>query len=736
MPSTALLLVGALATGYLVKGANEAQNWASAFDRDSAPLIDFALQMQQERRLTLMKMAGDDQVSGELTTQRTRADQSAATVQAVADRFVALDPGGLGREVTAGKTMLTEVALLRQRVDSRVASADDVYSFFARMLDILVDATDRLAFNAPASKTAADEAVAARLLRVAEAQSRANALAVSALIGGGLSEDQRREFGRQVGFWRAEIDSLRPRVTTSESAQLDALAGSAAWQRLRTMEDALIEPVTAAPENASAGSRKTVADSTRSAQLPMGIAEWQDAAVTVSSALLDIWRAHYRYAITWSVDDGARVRRDSLLGGAIVLVISLGALLTGLQLSRRLFRRLARLHSETLDLADEQLPRITARLREGHSVDLETDVARLDFGRDEIGQVADAFNRAQTAAVSAAVGEAATRAGVNALFLNIAYRIQMVLRKQLELLDQAEREQEDPKQLEMLFRVDHLATRLRRNAENLTILGGGRPGRQWRRPVLLFDLLRSAVGESTHYTRVRVAKQPQLFITGAAVADLIHMFAELLDNATSFSPPDTEVEIVGMEVGKGIAVEIADQGLGMTAADMRLANETLRNPPDFSVAQLSSDSRLGLFVVAQLARRQQVKVRLSESVYGGVRAVVVLPTALIGEPIPADGHDMSPPESDSGGPATASPRGERPSLPRRERSASLSPHLVDDPADEPDSGVGARYPAPGRSADQARDLMSAIETGSRQGRQRSAASDVDQYDPYDGEERP
>jgi hypothetical protein len=204
----------------------------------------------------------------------------------------------------------------------------------------------------------------------------------------------------------------------------------------------------------------------------------------------------------------------------------------------------------------------------------------------------------------------------------------------LSLLDSAEHRHDDPDTLKMLFEFDNLATRERRNAENLVILGGEQPGRQWRNPVPLRDLVRSAVTETEHYPRIHVVRLPDVAIAGSAVADLIHLIAELIDNAATFSPPKTRVEISAALGGSGVIVEISDLGVGLTRNEIALINEMLTNPPDFNVATLSSDPRLGLFVVAQLAKRHDVMVRLNESDYGGIRSVVRLPYELVAEEQP------------------------------------------------------------------------------------------------------
>ena len=213
------------------------------------------------------------------------------------------------------------------------------------------------------------------------------------------------------------------------------------------------------------------------------------------------------------------------------------------------------------------------------------------------------------------------------------------MHRQLDVLDKAEREEENPEHLEQLFQLDHLATRARRNAENLLILGGDQAGRQWRNPVPLVEIVRSAVGETEHYKRVTTGKLPDIRMAGSVVADLIHLLAELVDNATSFSPPDSRVEVAGNIVGKGIVVEVEDQGIGLAPEQLDRINAFLRNPPDFGVMALSEDARLGLFVVSQLAIRHGITVKLIESLYGGVKAIVLVPAASI-----ADERDLEMPQ--------------------------------------------------------------------------------------------
>ncbi|WP_245717778.1 sensor histidine kinase [Nocardia miyunensis] len=769
VPSLALLLVGLwIATALLIQG-RQAENWAAEIDRNTAPGMDFAVQAQNERRLTLIKVGGDDQHDGQLTAQRARVDGAIQTIIAAGQRISHLN-GTFSGALTAARSVTAQLPSIRQRADAGTLTVDEAYSYFNQLTQVAAGGMEMLTRAAPTSETAAEESDAARLFHIAEAMSKGNALAAAAVTGNKLSTGQLLEYGRQVGFYHSEISNLEPQLNAQEQASVRALSASDPWRRLAMMEDAIAQR--GIPPLSSQATTGRIRDTSEPAPLPLTVADWQDAATQVSTELIDLWQTQNHYALRSAAEHGQTIARNSLLGGGAALLVSVAAFLIATWLAARTIRRLRRLRHRTLALADDQLPRITERLRAGRPVDLETDVARLDFGTDEVGQVADAFNRAQLAAITAAVSEARTRAGVNALFLNIAYRSQLVIHRQLEVLDQAERELDDPVQLELLFKLDHLATRERRNAENLIILSGGQPGRRWRNPVPLLDLVRSAVTETKDYARVWVIGVPEGSVAGTAVADLIHLLAELVDNATSFSPPESRVEITGNVVGKGILVEVSDQGLGMAAADIQRVNETLSNPPDFSVTNLSDDSRLGLFVVALLAARHKVSVRLAESHYGGIRAIVVIPSELISTAAASNDHRTAvdvpatraadpapnPPEPEYQpmvfhhdttnypvpetapateqvatapsfwNPASVDPRGgDKPPLPRRRRQQSLAPELAQAPPPPTARGSETDSPQRPRSADQARNLISAIETGTRQGRQ--LRPDITTYDP-------
>ncbi|MFD3938788.1 ATP-binding protein [Streptomyces sp. NPDC058611] len=221
------------------------------------------------------------------------------------------------------------------------------------------------------------------------------------------------------------------------------------------------------------------------------------------------------------------------------------------------------------------------------------------------------------------------------VFVNLARRLQSLVHREISLLDDLEDTVEDPDLLKELFHVDHLATRIRRHAENLAVLGGAASRRQWTRPIDLSEVLRSSVAEVEQYTRVKVVPPAGGSVRGHAVADVVHLLAELVENATVFSAPDTDVVLRAERVTAGIAVEVEDRGLGLPAAEQHRMNALLGDPDQISVRNLLADGRIGLFVVAALARRHGIAVELKSNIYGGVLAVLVLPQELLGAEAPS-----------------------------------------------------------------------------------------------------
>jgi signal transduction histidine kinase len=327
-----------------------------------------------------------------------------------------------------------------------------------------------------------------------------------------------------------------------------------------------------------------------------------------------------------SQHDADVVFTQLILAGGLGLLAAVVSILLSLYIGRGLVQQLRNLRQSALGLAHDKLPEVIQQLRDGQQIELSEYVAAEEPGSgDEIEQVQHAFDVVQQTAVQSAVDEARLRRGISDVFRNLAGRSQSLLQRQLTLLDGMERRATEPDELDDLFRIDHLTTRMRRHAEGLIILSGEAPARGWRQPVPLIDVLRAAVAEVEDYTRVRVLSRTRSAIAGHAVADVIHLVAELAENATVFSPPNTPVRIQGDVVGKGIAIEIEDRGLGISAERLAEVNANLANPPQFD---LSDSDRLGLFITGQLAHRHGISVTLQPSVYGGTTAIVLIPLAL------------------------------------------------------------------------------------------------------------
>ncbi|MBX6750680.1 MAG: nitrate- and nitrite sensing domain-containing protein [Micromonosporaceae bacterium] len=398
--------------------------------------------------------------------------------------------------------------------------------------------------------------------------------------------------------------------------------------------------------------------------VPIDAATWRDAYDQVTADLREFELAAADRLVERSQPQAVFIIVRIVVTGAIGVIALVMTAIGSLRVARSVLRRLAGLRQAALELAIDRIPGVVARLRAGERVDVEAEAPPLPYGADEIGQVGRAFNALQREAVGAAVAEADLRRGVNEVFLNIARRSQTLLHRQLAILDAMERRTEDPVELEDLFRVDHLATRMRRHAEDLVILAGAAPARGWRLPVPLVDVLRGAVSEVEDYARVTVRPVPDVAVTGRAVGDVIHLLAELIENATAFSPPSTKVTVGAEPVTHGVAVEIEDRGIGIPPATLEQLNARLTDPPAFaefasrradtgspsSGAELSdpgAGGQLGLFVVARLASRHGIQVQLRRSAYGGTTAVVLLPTALLARPgeqpaLPAGASDGSP----------------------------------------------------------------------------------------------
>ncbi|MFF5428151.1 MULTISPECIES: ATP-binding protein [unclassified Streptomyces] len=285
--------------------------------------------------------------------------------------------------------------------------------------------------------------------------------------------------------------------------------------------------------------------------------------------------------------------------------------------------------------SQSELRAIVEQLRRGESPPPRPALPTTAPSGDEFDLLAQELNRSHEAAVAAVVQASRLSSSVGneqkvEVFVNLARRLQSLVHREIQLLDELENEVEDPELLKGLFHVDHLATRIRRHAENLAVLGGAISRRQWSNPVTMTEVLRSSIAEVEQYPRVKLVPPIDGTLRGHAVADVIHLLAELVENATLFSAPHTTVLLRAQYVTAGLAIEVEDRGLGMPVTEQNKMNALLSDPDQVNVAHLLQDGRIGLFVVSALARRHGIAVRLQSNIYGGVQAVLVLPQGLLG----------------------------------------------------------------------------------------------------------
>ncbi|MDF3302335.1 sensor histidine kinase [Streptomyces tropicalis] len=615
VPLLSLTAVWAFATVITGREATRLFQVTDVVEKIGYPAEDTVRALQQERRQTLVYLA-DPRASDALTAlRRTRAvaDGAIAAMRRNAARSsprAGLDDADRDH-LTAVLDALDGTAALRRSVSGGTLTRAQAFDLYNR----LVEPCYTLLAGLHGVDDVELEEQSRGLVNVSRARellSREDALLGSALVVGKVSRTEAHEISDLVAQRTLLYDISLPLLPAAEGDRYDRFWKGATTAPLRAAE-------------------RAVTSARTGTHLEVTARSWDTAAGNALDELRDL-------------DDQANDRQQhrvrpvamnvilqAAVAGALGLVALVVSLFLSVRIARSLIRDLRQLRLEAHEASGVRLPSVMRRLSAGEEVDVETEAPRLEYDKNEIGEVGQALNTLQRAAVEAAVKQAELRAGVSEVFVNLARRSQVLLHKQLTLLDTMERRTEDTEELADLFRLDHLTTRMRRHAEGLVILSGAAPSRQWRKPVQLMDVVRAAVAEVEDYERVEVRRLPRIAVTGPAVADLTHLVAELLENATVFSPPHTAVQVVGAHVANGFTLEIHDRGLGMAAEALLDANLRLAETPEF---ELSDTDRLGLFVVSRLAQRQNVRVSLQPSPYGGTTAVVFVPDTLLTDDVP------------------------------------------------------------------------------------------------------
>jgi Nitrate and nitrite sensing/Histidine kinase-, DNA gyrase B-, and HSP90-like ATPase/HAMP domain len=606
IPAVAFLVLASFGIGSLVGNARAFDDGRrlAELGREVTALVH-ELQAERDYSVALVE-SGSQQVDKLLDAQQPRVDRAEDAYRSAEEPLYDDLGDRIQGQFDAVRAGLDNIGPLRESVTSSSLTGQAIFDEYSRLIDQLLDLNGDIAQPGGDPDLAQSVTAFNDLSRAKDVTSQVRGILYA------LAFRKQFEFG---GF--QDFSSLLAQQRTAFAAfQADAsdqqrslFANILQGQAVLTVD----RIQTSAVRNQSAENIQPE--------------QWLAASTTNMELLRSVESQLLEGVVDQSGALSSSARRDALRNALVIAVILGIALLALLLVARSMAQPLQRLRAGAIEIAQHRLPEAVQRLRTTESGGLDVRVEPLGIqSRDEIGQVAQAVDDIQEVAVRLATEQAALRRSIGDMFTNLARRSQTLIDRQLELIDDLERNETDPDTLEHLFRLDHLATRMRRNAEDLIVLSGADTGRHWVQPMVLVDVVRAAAAEVEEYQRVEVLPLADLEVAGHAAVDVIHLLAELVENATAFSPPNTKVQIAGQAVPHGYVIEIEDRGLGMSDEELILANERLANPPeiDFALSRV-----LGLYVVGRLAQRHAIKVQLRHSWYGGVTALTLLPHALL-----------------------------------------------------------------------------------------------------------
>lgn len=643
VPTLTALALGGLRVKADLDRADDFRNTVSQVDlaRDVTSVVH---ELQKERTLSVARVAsGRTGNRGELDAQIGRVDQAVTTANAAAARLDTNDAATRER-YTRGLQRLSALKAVRTAADTTDYPDVSVFAAYSSILEALV-----------------------QLGREVNTAGTDRELLRQGAVIQSLSES--KEFvGRENSILQVAAAPLRNTfpadlLNQARAAQASAAAALAEFAANASPgQQQLYSDTVSGAEVDNRERLKATAFSRAETQTPLGFGP-EELQTLLNDGFTTVERMR---AVETNLLDSLRGDADSQASVAttsawrnagIVLAALLAALLLMLIVTRSLLKPLRVLRRDALDVANRRLPATVQRILADPDP-VEAAKTAVDpvpvFTREETGQLARSFDAVHDQAVRMATEQAMLRDNINSIFVNLSRRSQALVERQLALIDRLEQDEQDPDQLASLFELDHLATRMRRNSESLLVLSGSGLSRQLNRPVPASEVVGAAVSEVEHYARIEVVSAPEVTVQGRAVSDLVHLIAELLDNATFFSEPEKKV-IVRMAATRKreLAVQITDSGVGMSDEEIEAANERLADPPDLDVAVTR---RMGLYVVARLAKKHNIKVRLrdNEDIEGGLIARITVPAELVA-PVGAP-MQPPPPLTDTGGMASTAAR--------------------------------------------------------------------------------
>ena len=573
---------------------------------------------------------GGLQGGDELNKQRAATDEAMTGLH---DALVSFDTSSFSDDFSAKLTLTADrmmgYQIIRPSVDQLAKNGSDPIALYALSGSQLLDLNTLIAEESPDDSLSGAFSSYVAGSKAKQSSSDSFSL-ITESLGGGVLTDQ-----HYSSLVRSQLD---------HQTQLGVFLSLATPEQKELYRRTIAGPAVSATTDGV----NEVITSGLGAAITLDPTSWQQDSITTLNLGRQVETTVENDLLLQASDQQSAAHRDVIAYGLLALSAAAFAIASAVVLSRAITRPLRRLAIAAHEVADEQLPSLVEALRnpsEDGSVAMPhmTPVERTS--KDEVGDLAEAFASIQETAVSVAIEQSnLLRKGIGELFVNLARRNQSLLDRQIGFLDQLEAAETDPDALENLFKLDHLATRMRRNAESLLVLAGIEAPRRWGKPVALGDVVRAAVGEVEDYSRVHVAALDDVYVLGNAAADVAHLLSELLDNATQFSAPGTRVEVIGRRKGGGYLLSVSDLGIGMTQPQLDEANELLAHPP---VTGLTLSRSLGFIVVGRLAKRYGITVELTSAAVGGLTALVDLPPSLLTAPSSGDGFTPDPNEATS-----------------------------------------------------------------------------------------
>ena len=623
VPGVAALVLWLATSSYLVFNGYYDREVANGVRQVSIPAVRTLAAIQHERRDSINYLSHAAKDLPSLVAQRQQTDALVERLRTVADPVLSRAPRSIDVRWQAFSDRLDRLPGVRSAIDSGRAQRQQTTDFYNDLVDAAIELFDTQARVVPDATATQGGITATETFRAGDLMSRSSSLVSSALGAQTMTQQDHLRLAGMIGAYHTTLETAVPQLHRDARAQYDRLIASSEWKSLTAAENTLV----------SAGSWKGKVP--RSLQLTA--AQWDVASAAVSDQLVALTVTQADRVSSEALRTGNNQLLAAAIGSAVALLIAVGAIVSAVRQSQILVNkalsvRLAQLGTDAMAVVDERLPAIISRLRRREKVDVALELPNRDYGRDEIGHLATILNKSLHAAVDAAVEEATTRAAGMAMLMGVARRPQRPLQHGLKVIEELQNRIGDEQILAELFDINHQLTQTRRFLENLIILAGGQTGRRFSRPVPVRRVLLGAIAETRQYQRITLRRTPDVAIAGPGITGITHLLAELLDNALVFSPPGSEVWISCTQAHHGVVIEIEDAGVGMTHEAMEQANTLLSTAPTPDLTGLKGGAQIGLWVVAELAKRGGMQVTLRTSAYGGVLAVVLLPATALASP--------------------------------------------------------------------------------------------------------